>query len=66
MANNRQMTQKKRAREQSQIERREDKVAKKMSREEEKAARQLLKDQGIDPDMVDIVPGPHNTPTGYQ
>jgi hypothetical protein len=62
MGSNRQMTQKKRAREQSQVERREDKAAKKASREEEKASRKQLKEQGIDPDMVGIFPGPHNTP----
>jgi len=65
MANNRQMTQKKRAREQSQVERREDKAAKKASRDDEKAARQQLKDQGIDPDMVGIIPGPHNVNNDY-
>ena len=58
MASNHQMTQKKRARERAQVERREVKAEKKLSREDEKAARQLLKDQGIDPDLVGIIPGP--------
>jgi hypothetical protein len=61
---NRQMTQKKRAREQGLLERREDKQAKKASREEERAQRQALKDAGIDPDLEGIVPGPHNVPHG--
>ena len=58
MASNHQITQKKRARERAQMERREEKAEKKVARGDEKAARQALKDQGIDPDMVDIVPGP--------
>lgn len=52
------MTQKKRARERSQVERREIKAGKKAARAEEKSARQAYKDQGIDPDLVGIVPGP--------
>ncbi len=59
---NRQMTQKKRAREQSLMERREDKAAKKAARQEEKEARAALKAQGIDPDLEGIIAGPHNTP----
>ena len=62
MAGNNQMTQKKRNRERSQIERREYKDEKKEARKDEKAARQALKDSGIDPDLVDIVPGPQPPP----
>ncbi len=58
MASNHQMTQKKRNRERNQVERREEKAEKKESRKDEKAARQALKDSGIDPDLMDIVPGP--------
>ncbi len=58
MASNNQMTQKKRARERAQLDRREEKAEKKVSRQDEKAARQALKDSGIDPDLVGIVPGP--------
>ncbi len=65
MGNNKQMTQKKRAREQMLMEHREDKAAKKASREAEKMARKQLKDQGIDPDLVNIVPGPHNIPAAH-
>jgi 3-oxoacyl-[acyl-carrier-protein] synthase III len=58
MPTNHQMTQKKRARERAQQERREVKADKKTGRDAEKAARQALKDQGIDPDLEGIVPGP--------
>jgi 3-oxoacyl-[acyl-carrier-protein] synthase III len=62
---NRQMTQKKRAREQGLLDHREDKAAKKAARAEEKAARDALKAQGIDPDLAGIVPGPHNAPSEF-
>jgi hypothetical protein len=58
MAGKQQMMQKKRMRERAQQERRETKAERKGMRDEERAARQALKDQGIDPDLVGIVPGP--------
>lgn len=63
---NRQMTQKKRAREQSLVEHREDKAAKKAARAEERAAREALKAQGIDPDLDGIIAGPHNVPKNFE
>lgn len=58
MAGNHKMTQNKRARERKQMDRRENKAAKKAHRAIEKSERQALKDQGIDPDLVGIYPGP--------
>ena len=51
-------TQEKRARERSQKERHQEKLDKKALRKDDRAARSELLEQGIDPDLEGIFPGP--------
>jgi hypothetical protein len=51
-------TQAKRNRERSRQERNQEKEAKRLIRKEQKKERDLLADDGQDPDLIGIVPGP--------
>ncbi len=58
MSSSNQITQKKRNRERAQKEKRQEKDDKRGSRKEQKAYNKELREKGIDPDLMDIVPGP--------
>ena len=56
-------TQAKRNRERARTERKQEKLEKRLARKDQKKDRERLVDEGVDPDLVGIYPGPQPLPS---